>query len=269
MGQRVWIDTHCHLDAQPFSGIVDQVVAEALGNGVSHILIPAVNRASFYQVCNIANTVGHCSYALGIHPLYVPQSNESDLDVLEEMVQEKMADKHFVAIGEIGLDFYLPERQEPAAKEKQEHFLVRQLQIAKRFDLPVLLHTLRSVDAVLKLLKQCGVKKGIAHAFNGSSQQAYAYINQGFKLSFCGTVTYDRAQQRRKLAVELPLESIVVETDAPDLPPYWKSKRENSPTELPQIARMIAELRGISAEKLAEQTCQNAVSTVPRLAEII
>lgn len=265
----MWIDTHCHLNAEPFSGIIGGVVAEARANGVSHILIPAIDRDSFSHVCDIAHTFAGCSYALGIHPLYVPQSEESDLVVLEQMVEEKLSDPHFVAVGEIGLDFYLPERRGPAVKEKQEYFFVRQLQIAKRFDLPVLLHTLRSVDSVLKFLKQCGVKKGIAHAFNGSLHQAYAYIAQGFKLSFCGTATYDRAQQRKKLVIELPIDSIVVETDAPDLPPFWKNKRENSPTELPRIARMIADIRGIPAEILAEQTCLNAVSAVPRLAEII
>ncbi len=265
----MWIDTHCHLNADIFSGNVHQAVDSALKNGVSHILIPAVDCHSFTAVSEIAHTVGHCSYALGIHPLYVPQSPESDLDILEQWVQEKLSDTRFVAIGEIGLDFYLPERCTPTAREKQEYFFRRQLEIAHQYDLPVLLHTLRSVDMVLKFLRQYGIKRGIAHAFNGSLQQAKAYINQGLKISFCGTVTYERAHQRRMLAKELPIDAIVVETDAPDLPPYWKNKRENSPAELPGIATIIAGLRGVSPEYLAEWTCKNAVSAVPRLAGLI
>lgn len=265
----VWIDTHCHLNAEPFSGKVPQTVELSKKNGVSHILIPSIDRDSFTDVHHIAHTVDGCSYALGIHPLYVPQSPESDLDVLEQWVQEKMMDNRFVAIGEIGLDFYLPERCTPAAREKQEYFFCRQLDIARQYDLPVLLHTLRSVDTVLKFLRQHGVKRGIAHAFNGSMQQAEAYINQGFKISFCGTVTYERAHQRRTLAKELPIDALVVETDAPDLPPYWKNKRENSPAELPRIAGIVAGLRGISPEYLAECTSHNAVSAVPRLADRI
>ncbi|MGN0918513.1 MAG: TatD family hydrolase, partial [Oxalobacter sp.] len=167
----VWIDTHCHLNAEPFSGKVPQIVDLSKKSGVSHILIPAVDRESFADVHTIAHAVDGCSYALGIHPLYVPQSPESDLDVLEQRVQEKLTDPHFVAIGEIGLDFYLPERSTPVAREKQEYFFCRQLEIARRYDLPVLLHTLRSVDTVLKFLRQYGVECGIAHAFNGSIQQ--------------------------------------------------------------------------------------------------
>lgn len=265
----VWIDTHCHLNAEPFSGKVPQIVELSRKNGVSHILIPAVDRESFADVHAIAHTVDGCSYALGIHPLYVPQSPESDLDILEQWVKEKLVDPHFVAIGEIGLDFYLPERCTPAAREKQEYFFCRQLEIARQYDLPVLLHTLRSVDTVLKFLRQYDVKRGIAHAFNGSVQQAKSYINQGFKISFCGTVTYERARQRRKLAKELPIDALVVETDAPDLPPYWKNKRENTPTELPRIAGIIAELRDVSPEYLAECTRQNTLLAVPRLADRI
>ena len=263
----VWIDTHCHLNAEPFSGKVSQIVDTARKNGVSHILIPAVDTASFTDVHHIAHAIDGCSYALGIHPLYVLQSPESDLDVLAQWVDEKRSDDCFAAIGEIGLDFYLPERCTPAAREKQEYFFCRQLEIARQYDLPVLLHTLRSVDTVLKFLRQYGVKRGIAHAFNGSMQQAQAYIHQGFKISFCGTVTYERAKQRRTLAKELPIDAIVVETDAPDLPPYWKGKRENSPAELPRIAETVAGLRGVSPAYLAEWTSRNAVSAIPRLAD--
>ncbi len=265
----MWIDTHCHLNAPFLSGQLDSVMDQAQKRGVSHIVIPAIDKASFADVSRIAHQYPNCSYALGIHPIYVPDASESDLAALENAVQAAMADPRFVAIGEIGLDFYLPERKTPDAKSKQEYFFAMQLKIAKRYDLPVLLHTLRSVDTVLSFLKRYGIKRGIAHAFNGSIQQALGYINQGLKISFCGTLTYDRAQQRRKLATELPIEAIVVETDSPDLPPYWKAKGENSPTELPQIAEMVAQLRDITPEELAKATTQNAISAIPRLKPLI
>ncbi len=265
----MWIDTHCHLNAPFFAGQLDTVVQQAQEKGVSHIVIPAVDKASFTEVRHIAHQYPVCSYALGIHPIYVPDAPESDLAVLADAVEKAMDDPRFVAVGEIGLDFYLPERKPPEAKDKQEHFLSEQLKIARRHDLPVLLHTLRSVDTVLGFLKRYGVRRGIAHAFNGSVQQALGYINQGVKISFCGTVTYDRAQQRRRLAAELPLETIVVETDSPDLPPYWKAKGENSPVELSQIAETVAQLRGILPEVLAQATSRNAIAAIPRLAPLL
>ncbi len=261
----MWIDSHCHLDAAPFIGHVAKVVDLARERGVSHIIIPSTERARFANVFKIAHTVSICSYALGIHPLCVALSSEADLDTLEIMVQEKLQDKRFVAIGEIGLDFYQLDPNDSVTREKQEYFFCRQLKIAKKYHLPVLLHTLRSVDSVLKYLHQYGISSGIAHAFNGSLQQAKAYISQGFKISFCGTVTYERAHQRRLLAMELPIDAIVVETDAPDLPPFWRNKKENSPAELPRIADIIANLRGISSKELARATSQNVISVLPRL----
>ena len=140
-----------------------------------------------------------------------------------------------------------------------------QLKMAKEFDLPVLLHTRRSVDTVLKYLRRHDIRLGIAHAFNGSFQQARAFIDQGFKLSFCGTSTYERAQQLRKLVSELPEDAIVIETDSPDLPPVWLQKKQNSPLELPRIGEVIAKLRCVSVENLADFTSRNAMQAIPRL----
>ncbi|EEO27483.1 TatD family hydrolase [Oxalobacter paraformigenes] len=265
----MWIDTHCHLDASEFAGRERQIASDAGKLGIAHLVVPSVDRASFGRVATLAHACTNCSYALGIHPMYVPHSTEDDLAALENALAEGMSDPRLVAIGEIGLDFYVPELAESPLREKQEHFLVEQLKMAKKHELPVLLHTRRSVDTVMKHLRQQGIRKGIAHAFSGSFQQADAFINQGFKISFCGTCTYERARQLRKLAAELPIGTIVVETDAPDLPPVWKNRKENSPLELPRIGEAIAALRGISPDELAERTCRNAAEAIPRLAPLL
>lgn len=263
----MWIDTHCHLDAPEFSGHERQIAAEAAKAGVCHIVIPSINRPGFASVTELAHACPNCSCALGIHPLYVAGSDESDLRILDETLQKNLADPHLVAIGEIGLDFYLPELTRPPLREKQEFFFVEQLKMAKKHGLPVLLHTRRAVDTVLKYLRRHDIHSGIAHAFSGSLQQAQAFIEQGFKLSFCGTATHERARQLRQLIATLPIDTIVVETDSPDLPPAWKNRKENSPLELPRIGEALAALRGIPTGELAQHTRQNAIKAIPKLAQ--
>lgn len=263
----MWIDTHCHLDAPEFSGHERQIAAEASKAGVCHIVIPSIDRPGFASVTELAHACPNCSCALGIHPLYVAGSDESDLRILDETLQKNLADPHLVAIGEIGLDFYLPELTRPPLREKQEFFFVEQLKMAKKHGLPVLLHTRRAVDTVLKYLRRHDIHSGIAHAFSGSLQQAQAFIEQGSKLSFCGTATHERARQLRQLVATLPIDTIVVETDSPDLPPAWKNRKENSPLELPRIGEALAALRGIPTGELAQHTLQNAIKAIPKLAQ--
>lgn len=265
----MWIDTHCHLEADEFAGREESIASEAAQLDIHQIVIPSVDRSSFGKVSRLAHACGNCSYALGIHPMYVAHSPEDDLAELRACLKQNMSDPKLVAIGEIGLDFYVPELNQSPLKEKQEHFLSEQLKMANEFNLPVLLHTRRSVDVVLKYLRRHHVRLGIAHAFNGSFQQAHAFIDQGFMLGFCGTSTYERAQQLRKLVSELPEETIVIETDSPDLPPAWLQKKQNSPLELPGIGEIIAGLRGITVEELANCTSRNAVKAIPRLVPLL
>jgi TatD DNase family protein len=173
-----------------------------------------------------------------------------------------------VAVGEIGLDFFIPALREDHLKEKQEYFYSEQLKIARDFDLPVLLHVRRSQDLVLKYLRRIKVRGGIAHAFNGSFQQAQTFIDLGFKLGFGGAMTFPRALQIRRLATEIALEHIVLETDAPDISPAWLHPQRNSPVELPQIGAALAELRGVPVEHIAESTFLNACAAMPRLARL-
>jgi TatD DNase family protein len=265
----MWIDTHCHLDAHEFGAQALAVGQQALAEGVSMIVIPAVERSNFSAVAQLANGSSNASYALGIHPMYVPQASEDDLVFLRDAVGAAMADPRFVAVGEIGLDFFIPMLTEPAMREKQNHFLRAQLRIAREFDLPVLLHVRRSQDQVLKALRQLPVRGGIAHAFNGSDQQARAYIGLGFKLGFGGAMTFERALQIRRLATHLPLEAIVLETDAPDISPAWLHPARNSPEQLPAIGAVLAGLREMTIPQTAASTTANAMAAIPRLTSLL
>ena len=270
-----WIDTHCHLDAAEFAADRDTVREQAAAAGVAHCVIPAVERANWDAVRQLAHRHGD-SYALGIHPLYTARAADADLSLLAQALEQHHADPRLVAIGEIGLDFFAT-GLDPA---RQEQFYRAQLQLARRFDLPVILHVRRSADKLLKGLRDISVPGGIAHAFNGSLQQAQAFIALGFKLGFGGAVTYDRALQLRRLAAELPESALVMETDAPDIPPHWlyataaqraagQSQGRNAPAELPRIAAVVADLRGLPLAALARSTTANACAALPRLASLL
>ena len=262
----MWIDTHCHLDAHEFGTESAAVARRADEAGVGMIVIPAVARANLDVVRALAADVPNASYALGIHPIYVPQATDDDLLELRRQVEASLADPRFVAIGEIGLDFFIPMLCEPAMRDKQERFLREQLRIARDFDLPVLTHVRRSQDQVLKHVRQIRPSGGIAHAFNGSFQQAKAFIDAGFCLGFGGAMTFTRALQIRRLAADLPLDSIVLETDAPDISPSWIHPARNSPEQLPAIGAVLAGLRGINAAAVRTATQANALAVMPRLA---
>jgi TatD DNase family protein len=265
----MWIDTHCHLDAHEFGAQSLETAAQAGQAGVAMIVIPAVDRANFGTVRDLAHAAPNASYALGIHPIYVPQAQEQDLVLLRRLAEEAMADPRFVAVGEVGLDFFIPMLCEPAMREKQEHFLREQLRIARDLRLPVLTHVRRSQDQVLKHVRQIRPAGGIAHAFNGSFQQAQTFIDLGFCLGFGGAMTFTRALQIRRLAAELPLASIVLETDAPDIAPSWIHPGRNSPDQLPAIGRMLAGLRGVPEDAVRTATAQSALAAIPRLKNLL
>jgi TatD DNase family protein len=279
----VWIDTHCHLDAPEFDADRAAVRASAQAGGVAHCVIPAVERSNFDTVRALAHAGGD-SYCLGIHPLYVARATPDDLAALEAQLQTHHADPRLVAVGEIGLDYFVPALTQSPMREQQEQIYRAQLKLARQFELPVVLHVRRSADRLLKHLRELGKAgpawSGIAHAFNGSETQAREFIKLGFKLGFGGAVTFERALQLRHLAQTLPLESIVMETDAPDIPPHWLyttqqdrqsglAQGRNTPGELPRIAAVVAQLRGMSVETLAQASTANACQALPRLHALI
>lgn len=268
----MWIDTHCHLDASDFDADRDAVVAQAHAAGVNHIVVPAVARWNFDTVRALAHRHAGCSYALGIHPIYAAQASDEDLLELRRQVAASMDDPRFVAVGEIGLDFFIPNYD----IEQQNAVFRAQLRIAREFDLPVLMHVRKSQDQVQSAAAKAGVR-GIAHAFNGSPEQAHRFVDSGFKLGFGGVFTFSRANRVRRLAQELPIESIVLETDAPDLAPAWLADDQfgeqggvrNVPTEVARIADAMAQLRGISIEALADQARRNSIDAIPRLEALL
>ncbi|HXD05979.1 MAG TPA: TatD family hydrolase [Burkholderiaceae bacterium] len=269
-----WIDTHCHLDASEFDADRDAVVARARAQGLSQLVIPAVAPSNFDAVRELAHLHGF-SYALGIHPLCTGAlDEEASIEALHLALARYAGDPRLVAVGEIGLDHFVPGLD----RDRQARFYARQLALARDFALPVLLHVRRSADHLLKHLRRCEVPGGIAHAFNGSRQQADSFVAMGFRLGFGGAMTFERALQIRRLAQELPPHALVLETDAPDIAPQWLYKtaaqREageaarNEPGELPRIAQSLAELRGMDVQSIAELTLANARAALPRLATL-
>ncbi len=251
------IDTHCHLDAAEFDADRDAVQAAALAAGVGRIVVPGVEVKGFGKLKAVVERDPACVAAYGIHPLYVDMAGANDLPVLREWLLRERP----VAIGEIGLDAYVAD-SDPVL---QEHYFVEQLKLAREFDLPVLLHVRRAVDAVLKQLRRFRVPGGIAHAFNGSHQQADEFIKLGFKLGFGGAMTYAGSTRIRELASCLPLESVVLETDAPDMSPAWLNRGRNAPAELASIAGVFAGLRGFSVAEISSATSANARQVLPGL----
>lgn len=249
LGQLALTDTHCHLDAAEFAADRDAVVARARAAGVADIWVPAITHATFADTLAMREAYG-CRIALGLHPIYIDEHRDEHLADLRQRIA---TDRPF-AIGEIGLDFFVAGLD----AERQTYVFAEQLRIARDADLPVLLHIRRAQDQVLKQLRRFGIRRGIAHAFNGSPQQADAYIGHGIKLGFGGTLTHPRALNIRRLAAELPLDAIVLETDAPDMSPIWAYGERNEPSYLVRIAEELAALRGLSVEEVALRTNDNA-----------
>jgi TatD DNase family protein len=275
----MWIDTHCHLDAPEFAGDRDAVREQARTAGVGLCVLPAVQRGDWVGVQALASLHGD-AYALGIHPLHVPQAAEQDLQALDAMLRVCRHDPRLVAVGEIGLDFFVPALCEPAMRERQWQFYTAQLRLARQYGLPVILHVRRSADQLLKGLRQIPVTGGIAHAFNGSLQQAQTFMALGFALGFGGAMTFERATALRTLAQRVPDEALVLETDAPDIPPQWLYRTagmralglpqgRNTPAELLRIAQVLADLRGQSLPELKVLNTENARRVLPGLSSLL
>ncbi|HNT37613.1 MAG TPA: TatD family hydrolase [Rubrivivax sp.] len=267
----MWIDSHCHLDAPEFDPDRDAVLAAARAAGVGQMVLPAVAAAHFEPLQGLARAHG-LAYALGIHPLFVGEAADEDLGRLQQALAQAAGDPLLVAVGEIGLDHFVAGLE----RQRQQHFLRAQLRLASKAGLPVILHTRRALDEVLAALRRQPLCGGIAHAFNGSAQQAAQLLALGFKLGFGGAMSFERARHLRELARTLPDEALVLETDAPDIPPHWLYRSaadraggatsRNTPAELPRIGAVLAELRGWTLEETARITRANTLAALPRLA---
>jgi len=243
-------DTHCHLDVAEFAADRDAVLTRARAAGVSRQVIPAVDAAGWDGLLALCRREEGLYPALGLHPMFSERHRDADLARLRGLLESERP----VAIGEIGLDYYIPDPD----IERQQAIFEAQLALAEEFALPVLLHVRKAHDQVLHTLRRFSLVGGIAHAFSGSPQQAEQYLAMGFRFGFGGMLTYERSSRIRKLATTLPLEAIVLETDAPDMSPAAHHGERNSPEYLPQVLAALAELRSEGLEQLAVQTTANA-----------
>jgi TatD DNase family protein len=273
---RMWIDSHCHIDAAEFDSDREAVVGRARAAGVAMFVVPAIELANFDAVRKLAHGHG-AAYALGIHPLHVANAGDDDLDRMAAELRRRAVDPRLVAVGEIGLDPFAvmtgSEQDRERDRTRQMRFFAGQLKIARDAGLPVILHLRRNADLLLEGLRRIPVCGGIAHAYSGNEVQARQFVELGFALGFGGLMTFQRANQIRDIAAALPRNAVVVETDAPDIPPEWLYRAEagggtyarNEPAELPRIGATLAKLRHWSEDETAATTAENACAALPRL----
>lgn len=263
----MWIDTHCHLDADEFDADRDAVVARARDAGVTMLVMPTGSVDDGPRASAIAHRHGF-AYALGMHPLWLDDAHDDDIERLRDSVRAAIGDANLVAVGEIGIDLV-----EAANIARQERFFREQLRIAREFALPVIVHVRRSADLLLKHLRRIDVPGGIIHAFNGSAQQADQFVALGFKLGFGGSLTYSGSLRIRRHATGLPDDAIVLETDAPYIAPVWRRTdgqvQRTEPVDLARIAGELAGLRGVEALALAQANRRNALAALPRLGPLL
>ena len=246
------IDTHCHIDSCEFDADRDRVLICAFESNVEKIIVPAITKSRWQRLLSICERSDSLYPALGLHPVYIAQHNDSDLDELEKQLEKTS----LVAIGEIGLDYYIKDSD----KSAQRKLLDSQFSIASQHRLPVILHCRKAYDDLINLLASHKLHGGIAHAFNGSIQHAYKLIDLGFKLGFGGMLTYERSRKLRKLAKSLPLSSIVLETDSPDLTVAQHRGQRNSPEYLPFVFQALASVRVEPVEELALKIYQSSLN---------
>ncbi len=250
----MWIDTHTHFDFPQFEGTRKDDWEKARHLGVIGQFVMSVSPHNFEAVANVSKQFAGVYFALGIHPMFADKFDSRSATVELKLAIERHIDSpRFIGIGEIGLDGSIGNSD----WQKQVDCFVAQLKLARQYDLPVFMHIRKAQDKILKYCRQYAIKCGIAHAFNGSIQQAENYLSQGFKLGFGGAFTYERAKNLRRLVSVLPIEAFVLETDSPDMPPAWAYRQTNYSWHLPRIATEFAQLRGMTEEQLSEQILRN------------
>jgi len=244
------IDSHCHLDAPEFDHDREAVIARARAAGVTAQVIPAVASSGWPKLQALCATHEGLHPAYGLHPMFLAEHRDEDIDALREL----LAAGHAVAVGECGLDFHVPGLDEA----RQRFFFEAQLRIARDFELPVIVHARKAVDAVISALRGIGGLRGVVHSFSGSEQQAEQLWKLGFHLGIGGPVTYERARRLRRIVAAMPIEYLLLETDAPDQPDALHRGERNEPARLTVACHCIAELRDVMPDILAAATSENA-----------
>jgi len=240
------IDSHCHLDFPEYDNDRDELIESCKQQGITKFIVPGVSCATWPRLKKVTSKYSECYAAYGLHPYFIEEHQSSDISELEKVVKTY----HPIAIGEIGLDYYLKDLD----KQKQQKIFHAQLALARDLNLPVILHVRKAHDDVLQALRKYKVNGGTAHAFNGSLQQAKQYIELGFKLGFGGALTFDNAKHLRKLVQDLPLDSIVLETDSPDMRPADYTSSRNTPLTILPVLDALTRLRSESKDQIAKQT---------------
>jgi TatD DNase family protein len=244
-------DTHCHLDAPEFDADRDRVLEATRAAGVARLLVPATERATWHKTLSVCDADDGLYAALGMHPVFLDHHRDDDVGLLEKAIATAAP----LAVGEIGLDFQL----RGLDRQRQMRLFEDQLDIAAAAGLPVVLHVRKAHDEVLKALSRHPQRGGFCHAFNGSLQQAERYRDMGFCLGFGGMLTFERSRRLRSLATSLPLDAIVLETDAPDMTVASHRYQRNSPAYLPEVLETLSALREEPAGRIAEQTRLNGL----------
>ncbi|MGE7136991.1 TatD family hydrolase [Luteibacter sp. NPDC031894] len=245
------IDTHAHLDDRSFDDDREPMFGRSADAGVRRWIVPAIDRANWEKVELLAASHAGVSAAYGLHPLFLDAHRDEHLDELPRWLDERGA----VAVGEIGLDFYV----EGLDPERQRDLFHRQLQIAREHDLPVIVHARRAFEEVIHTLRRFGGLRGVVHSFSGSEEQARQLFDLGFHIGIGGPVTYDRAHRIHRVVTNMPLEWLLLETDAPDQPCAQRRGERNEPAYLRDVLATVARLRGESEEHVAARTTANAI----------
>jgi len=255
------IDTHCHLDQLALFKNIEKVIKNSINNDIERIVVPSVSPENLSEVIKISQRFDLCSLGLGFHPFFADRIKDVDFKTLSLLLVEHDA----VAVGEIGLDKFL----DNIPLSIQEKIFEKQLDIADKLELPIIVHARGMIEQIIKKIREKKIKGGIIHAFNGSFQQAEQLIKLGFKLGFGGVLTYERAKHVRSLAKNLPIESIVLETDAPDMNPSWlENTLPNEPAQLKKISQIFSMLRGLDIEVIADILRANTIEALPKLGKL-
>ncbi|WP_130620487.1 TatD family hydrolase [Dyella amyloliquefaciens] len=243
-------DSHAHIDDAGFAADREAMFERAREAGIQHIVVPAVDQASWSRIATISAAHAQVHPAYGLHPMYLAEHRPEHLDALVMQLETHRA----VAVGEIGLDFFVPQLD----AEQQREYFHRQLRIARDFDLPVIVHARRAMDEVTSTMKRLGGLRGVVHSFSGSLQQAQRLWDIGFHIGIGGPVTYERAQRLRQIIAAMPIEHLLLETDAPDQPGACHRGQRNEPANITEVLQVIAQLRGESETSVAAATTANA-----------
>ncbi len=250
-----FIDSHTHLDFSDFDDDRDATIKRALTLGVSQFIISATTAKGWGKLTKVvAEHQPVCHAAYGLHPMFMPDHQSKHLDELALLLKKSNA----VAVGEIGLDYFILNQHDEKAKKAQLSLFIAQLEIAVTLDLAVIIHARKSLDIVLREIRRFPQLRGSIHSFSGSLQQAEQLIACGFYLGFGGPITYTRATKLRKLIEVLPLENLLLETDSPDQPDANHNGMRNEPAFIVSVAKTVAELRKTSLQEVAQVTSNNA-----------